>query len=161
MKLFVEQLQTMLWVEETLAGEVLPELFEAVGSPELRYDVEKHILETEGHAQNLRVVLARVDARADPAPSPVLPALRAEHAALLEATPAPFRDLVHAGAIARTEHYEVGVYSGLVHLAQALGLDLDFVLLLRENMEQDAYALEHVEHALVKFLAERVSARFV
>jgi ferritin-like metal-binding protein YciE len=159
-KLLVQQLQTMLWVEETLAGEVLPELFETVGSPELRYDVEKHILETQGHAQNLRVVLARVDARADPEPSPVLPALRAEHAALLQGTPEPLRDLVHAGAIARTEHYEVAAYSGLAHLAQALGLELDLVRLLRENMEQDAYALEQVEHALAKLLAERVSATF-
>lgn len=161
MKLLVHQLQTMLRVEQTLADEVLPGLFEAVRATELRLDVEKHILETQGHVRNLRVVLTRLDAPAAPEPSPVLPALQAEHAALLQTTPEALQDLAHAGAIARIEHYEVAVYSGLVHLAQALDLELDLVRLLRENMEQDAYALEQVEHALVKLLAERVSARFV
>jgi ferritin-like metal-binding protein YciE len=160
--LFVRQLRTMLWVELTLADEVLPELYEHLHSTDLRFDVDRHLLETEGHVRNLRLVFAELGERADPEPTPVLPALRAEHAALLSSIPADagaLRDLAHAGAIARTEHYEIASYDALVHLAKALGLGLHVVTLLREILEQEMHALEQVEHGLSKLLAERIEAR--
>lgn len=158
-RFLVHQLRTMLWVELKLADEVLPELFELVHSTDLKFDVDKHILQTRGHVRNLRLVLAKLEEPGDPVQSPVLPALRKEHETLLKAVPedaAALQDLVHADAIARTEHYEVAAYTGLVHLAKALDLGLGIVTPLRENMEQDAHALEQVEHALAKLLAERI-----
>jgi ferritin-like metal-binding protein YciE len=155
--LFLHELRTMLWVEHELAETVLPELFELVRATGLRRDVGRHLRETEGHERNVRRVLVRLGERADPEPAPALLALRQEHESLLRLVDREeLADLVHADAIARTEHYELAVYGGLVHLARALALPLELVALLRENMEQEAYALEQVEDALAQLLAERI-----
>jgi ferritin-like metal-binding protein YciE len=161
-ELFAHQLRTMLWVELTLDDEVLPELFELVHAVDLKWNVEHHMHETRGHVRNIRRVLALVGEPDDPQETPALLALKQEHASLLKSVPEDrddLRDLVHADAIMRTEHYEVAAYNGLVHLAKALGLDLDAVTLLRQNMGQDAHALEQVEHATAKLLAEKVESR--
>lgn len=161
-ELFVHQLRTILWVELTLAEEVLPELFDAVHSTDLKWSVERHIHETRGHVKNVRHVLAKLEEPGDPEATPALAALRKEHAALLSSIPdgdEALQDLAHVGAIARTEHYEIAAYTGLVHLAKALGLDLEVATALRENMEQEAHALEQAEHGLAKVLAEKIELR--
>lgn len=158
-QLFVHQLRTMLWVELTLAEEVLPELFGLVHSTDLKWDVERHIHETKGHVKNLRRVFSMLEEPGDPEESPTLPALKREHDLLLKLADREneaLADLVHADAIARTEHVEIAAYNGLVHLGKALDVGLEPVTLLRTNLEQDAHALEQVEHALAKLLAEKV-----
>jgi Mn-containing catalase len=161
-ELLVHQLRTMLWVEQKLADDVLPELFEVVHSTDLRWDVERHIHETKGHVKNLRHVFAKLEEPGDPVESPTLLALKKEHDTLLKQASGDdeaLQDLVHADAIARTEHFELAAYTGIVHLGKALDIGLDAVTLLRENMEQEAHALEQVEHALAKLLAEKVESR--
>lgn len=160
-ELFLHQLRTILWVELTLAEDVLPELFDLVHSTDLKWSVERHIHETRGHVKNIRHVFAKLEEAGDPEATPALSALKKEHDTLVSAIPEEdetLLDLAHTDAIARTEHYEIAAYSGLVHLAKALGLDLEVATALRENMEQDAHALEQAEHALAKLLAEKVEA---
>jgi ferritin-like metal-binding protein YciE len=53
-------------------------------------------------------------------------------------------DAVNAGAAARTEHYEIAAYSGLIEKARALG-EQDVVNLLDENLKQEKEALRQVE----------------
>ncbi len=158
-ELFVHQLRTMLWVELTLADDVLPELFELVHSTHLKWAVERHLLETRDHVKNLRRVLVHLEEPANPEQTPALVALKQEHDTLLKSVPEhdlALRDIVHCDAIARTEHYELAAYSGLVHLGKALGIDHELVTALRENMEQESHALEQVEHGLAELLAEQV-----
>jgi len=57
---------------------------------------------------------------------------------------------------ARPGGVEVASYRFLVHAALALDVDEVAVGLLRLNLEQDAFALEQAEHALVKLLAKKV-----
>ena len=45
------------------------------------------------------------------------------------------------GAGARTEHYEIAAYTGLVVMADALG-EKDAAKLLRTNLEQETAALD-------------------
>jgi phosphomevalonate kinase len=59
----------------------------------------------------------------------------------------------------RVDHAELARYTVLVHLAQALGVDDESVHLLRQSMEEEEYALEQAEHALVQLLAEKVTGR--
>jgi ferritin-like metal-binding protein YciE len=146
--LFVRELQNMLGVELRLFDEVLPAMRDRARSADLRIALDRHILETEGHVANLRrafALLGEPDVGEDGPPLP-LPAQEDE------------RDVAMLGTIVRVEHFEVGAYQVLVQLALALRADAEAVHLLRLNMEQDAYALEQAEHALVKLLAEQVEA---
>ena len=50
-------------------------------------------------------------------------------------------DAFLTGAGARTEHYEIAAYEGLVTMAEAMG-EVEVVELLTENLEQEKVALE-------------------
>jgi ferritin-like metal-binding protein YciE len=161
-ELFLQQLRTLLWVEQALADEVLPMFLERVHATDLRRGLERHLRETDAHVKSLRRVFDLVGEPIEAEPSAALLGLRAEYDELLSHVDherADLVDLVHVDAIARGEHLELAAYSGLVHTAQALGIDDEAVHLLRENMEQEEYALEQAEHALAKLLAEKVESR--
>ena len=49
-----------------------------------------------------------------------------------------------AGAAARTEHYEIAAYSGLIEMARALG-EPNAVTLLDENLKEEKETLREVE----------------
>ena len=78
-ELFEARLRQMLFVELTLAEEVLPELLEQSGSTDLRYAFERHLVETRGHVETLRDILSDLDAHAEPDQSPALLGLVKEH----------------------------------------------------------------------------------
>jgi ferritin-like metal-binding protein YciE len=48
------------------------------------------------------------------------------------------------GAGARTEHYEIAAYEGLVTMAEAMG-EAEVVELLTDNLEQEMTALEKLK----------------
>ena len=52
-------------------------------------------------------------------------------------------DMFLTGAAARTEHYEMAAYTGLITMAKALG-ETDAANLLGENLKQEKAALETV-----------------
>jgi len=52
-------------------------------------------------------------------------------------------DMFLTGAAARTEHYEMAAYTGLITMAKALG-KTDAANLLGENLKQEKAALETV-----------------
>jgi len=132
--LFATELQDLLDLERRLLDEVLPDLRERASSASLRAALDRHLLETKTHVKNLERVR-----------------LLAEGGEIEAGG-----DFEILASILRTEALEAASYSFLVHAAAALGIDGDHIRLLRTNMEQDAVAGEHAEHALVKLLAERV-----
>ncbi|HKB94310.1 MAG TPA: DUF892 family protein [Gaiellaceae bacterium] len=144
-ELFVHELRTMLDVEQRLAKDVLPGLRERAHAAGLRRALDRHLLETEEHVENLRRVFAFTG-------EPLVP----RDAELPE--PAAGNDVEILVSTLRTEALEVASYTFLVHAAQALAVDEDAVRLLRLNMEQDAYALEEAEKELAKLLAEKVES---
>lgn len=160
--LFVHRLRQMLWVEETLARETLPRLRARAHANHLAWALDRHLLETEGHVRNLGRVFVAVGERAHALESVAFRGLEAEAEAFLAHVGDDrfLVDLALIDAVSASEHLEVAGYEGLVHLAQALdvGAFQDVVYLLRTNMEQDAYALEELERALVKLLAEKVES---
>ena len=60
------------------------------------------------------------------------------------------------GAAARTEHYEIAAYTGLITMAEALG-ETDAAKLLGENLKQEKAALETVTTISEK-LASKIPA---
>jgi ferritin-like metal-binding protein YciE len=140
---FVERLRRMLWIEEWLAHELLPALREQATSNDLQHGIDHHLLETRQHALTVRTILTLLGESHDPRPSEAVPALAGE---LVETT-----DL-----LMHIEHVEIAAYTALRSTANALGED-DIALRLTEILEQEQYALELVEKATAKLLAERVT----
>jgi ferritin-like metal-binding protein YciE len=153
-ELFVNRLRTMLFVEETLAAEVLPLFHEHVRASDLKYGLERHLLETKAHARAVRAILHELGADTDPITSPVLLGLMREHDELMEQFPT---DTMHAALIAESEHLEIAAYTWLRSTANHAG-EAELALRFQEILEQEEYALELAEKALAKILAEATPA---
>lgn len=162
-ELLARRLRQMLWVELRLSEEVLPGLREQAHATELQWAFERHLLETEGHVTTLCAVLDELAIPREPEVSSAFTGLVAEHEQLLRLIPEGellLRDLAHAQAAAMTEHLEMAAYHSLASLAETLGAESTGIL-LRGLMEQEELALEQVQRATAKLLAEKVeSARF-
>src|SRR5918994_1229170 len=70
--------------------------------------------------------------------------LKKEQEKLVEEASEGLIDLVNTGAAARTEHYEIAAYSGLIEMARALG-EQNAVALLDENLKSEKETLREVE----------------
>ncbi len=152
-------LRQMLWVEQQLAEDVLPELSERVHSIDLKRSFDRHRLETEGHVRTVRDVLDDLHLPAEPDESPAFRGLVAEHEQLAERCESPVMcDLAHAVAALAAEHLEVATYEALVSVAESVGEE-EIGIRLRELLEQEEFALEQVEGAIAKLLAEKVESR--
>jgi len=147
-ELFVDRLHRMLWVEETLARDLLPLVLARAHAIDLQYCVERHVLETQEHVLAVRTILRLLGERQEGVEDPVLVVLRRE----LGET-----DLELADLLAKGEHLEIAAYTALRSLANALGEE-DIGIRLTEILEQEQYALELVEKATAKILAEAVTA---
>ncbi len=158
--LFQARLRQMLFVELKLADEVLPLLLGEARSTDLRYAFERHLAETRGHVQTLRDILSGLEVHAEPETSPALLGVVDEHEQLVKRIASSghlVSDLVHAEAAAATEHLEMSAYHMLSSMAEALGEE-EIAIRLREVMEQEELALEFVDRAAAKLLAEKVES---
>ena len=81
---------------------------------------------------------------------------RKEHEELAAKVSPDLREDVHAGAVARTEHYEIAAYSALIEKARALG-EQDAVTLFEENLKEERAALRNAE-AIEKTLRDELKA---
>jgi len=159
-ELFAHRLRTMLWVEQRLAGEILPLLYDHVHAVDLKLGIERHIVETQAHARTLQSALHLLGTSEQPEESPALLGLEAEHDALMEAVDQEREDVVdlmHADVLAQGEHQEIAAYESLVATAHALGEE-EIALMLQEILEQEEYALELATKAATKLLAEKVES---
>jgi len=153
-------LRQMLWIERQLADDVLPRLREQAHAPHLRAGFDRHLLETESHVSTVRDVLGDLHLPAEPEESPSFRGLVAEHEQLVGRVAEDdhlLRDLAHAVAALATEHLELATYESLVSLAESLGEE-EAGIRLRDVLEQEEFALEQVESALAKLLAEQVES---
>ena len=82
--------------------------------------------------------------------------LKQEHDELTGRVSDTLIDAVDAGAAARTEHYEIAAYTGLIEKARALG-EPDIVTLLDENLKEEKEALREVE-SVEKTLRDEIKA---
>lgn len=154
-------LRQMLWIEQELAGDVLPELSDRAHSPDLKRSFDRHRLETEGHVRTVRDVLADLDLPAEPEESPAFRGLVAEHEQLADRCESPVMcDLAHAVAALAAEHLELATYEALVSVAESAGEE-EIGIRLREVLEQEEFALEQVEGAMAKLLAETVESELL
>jgi ferritin-like metal-binding protein YciE len=153
-ELFLHELGDILYVERKLANEVLPNLINEVQNNEFRRGLEKHLDKTRQHVTNVEQVFDSLGEEPKAEKCIGFEGLKEEHDELLDEAASDLVDLVDTGAAARTEHYEIAAYSGLIEMARALR-EQEAVSLFEENLKDEREALREVE-SVAKALRDRV-----
>jgi ferritin-like metal-binding protein YciE len=155
-ELFLHELGDILYVEEQLANEVLPRLINEVQHTEFRMSLENHLEQTRHHIENVEQVFSSLGESAQTEQCIGFEGLKKEKEQLTGKVSGSMIDAVNAGAAARTEHYEIAAYTGLIEKARALG-EQDVVNLLDENLKEEKEALRQVE-SVEKTLRDEIKA---
>jgi ferritin-like metal-binding protein YciE len=154
--LFLHELGDILYVEKKLVTEVLPKLIGEVQDTKFRKGLEKHLEETRGHITNVEQVFDELGESPKTEECIGFEGLKKEQAKLADEASEDLMDLVNTGAAARTEHYEIAAYSGLIEMARALGQQ-NAVSLLDENLKSEKETLREVE-SIEKTLRDELKA---
>jgi ferritin-like metal-binding protein YciE len=144
-QLFEHELQDMYYAEKALTR-VLPKLADEATDGELSRAFQSHLKETEKHVTNLEKVFREIGKKPEAHPCPGIEGIKKEHDDFVS-NESPTPDVLDAfltGAGARTEHYEIAAYEGLVTMATAMGED-DVASLLNKNLEQEKAALSKMQ----------------
>jgi ferritin-like metal-binding protein YciE len=142
--LFLHELGDILYVERKLVNEVLPKLIGEVQDKQFRTGLERHLEQTRGHITNVEQVFDELGEQAHEEECIGFEGLKKEQEKLVREASDDLIDLVNTGAAARTEHYEIAAYSGLIEMARALG-EQNVVTLLDENLKEEKETLREVE----------------
>ncbi|HEX5467919.1 MAG TPA: DUF892 family protein [Gaiellaceae bacterium] len=151
--LFLHELGDILYVEQKLTGEVLPKLIEEVHDPDFRKGLERHLEQTRGHITNLEQIFDSLGEQPQAEKCIGFEGLKKEHDELSSEVSESLVDMVDTGAVARTEHYEIAAYSGLIEMARSLG-ESEAVAMLEENLKEEREALRDVESVAKKLRDE-------
>ena len=153
-QLFMHELQDIYYAEKVLAS-ALPKLADEATDAELSRAFKSHQKETEKHVANLEKVFKGLGASGKAEPCPGIDGIKKEHDDFMKENELTeeTRDVFLTGAGARTEHYEIAAYTGLVAQARSLG-ERDAVDLLQENLKQEKEALKKIETISKRLLKE-------
>ena len=152
-ELFLHELGDVLYAEQTLV-KTLPKLQEEASDKELATGFADHLEETRQHVKNVEQAFEQLGEPAKAEKCPGIEGIKKEHDDFVS-NESPSPEVLNAfltGAAARTEHYEIAAYEGLVTMATAMGED-EVARLLNQNLEQEKAALTKVQ-AVGKRLAE-------
>ena len=144
-ELFLHELGDVLYAENTLV-KALPKLAEEASDEELALGFEDHLEETRQHVKNVEQVFERLGEQAKAEQCPGIDGIKKEHDDFVS-NESPSQDVLDSfltGAGARTEHYEIAAYEGLVTMAEAMG-ETEVVDLLTQNLEQEKATLEKLQ----------------
>ena len=151
--LFLHELGDVLYAERTLV-KTLSELQEEASDDELALGFEEHLDETRQHVKNVEQAFEKLGEKPTAEKCPGIDGIKQEHDDFVTKE-SPSQDVLDSfltGAGARTEHYEIAAYEGLVTMAEAMG-ETEVVELLTENLEQEKTTLEKL-NTIGKRLAE-------
>ena len=154
--LFLHELGDILYVEKQLVSDVLPKLIGEVQDPKFRKGLEKHRKETQTHITNVEQVFDELGENPKTEECIGFEGLKKEQEKLAGEASEDLIDLVNTGAAARTEHYEIAAYTGLIEMARALG-EQNAVSLLDENLKSEKQTLREVE-SIEKTLRDELKA---
>jgi ferritin-like metal-binding protein YciE len=147
--LFLHELGDILTAERTIE-KMLGTLQTEASNAELAEGLERHREQTRRHVANVEEAFRTLGEQPKAEPCPGIEGIKTEHEQSAGEVAPELRDLFTGGSVARTEHYEMAVYRGLVTKAKALG-ERDAARLLEENLRQDEQMAEEIES-----LAERL-----
>ena len=156
--LFLHELGDVLYAEKTLV-KALPKLQEEASDAELASGFADHLEETRQHVKNLEQAFDALGESAKAEKCPGIEGIKKEHDDFV-ANESPTPEVLDAfltGAGARTEHYEIAAYEGLVTMATAMGED-NVASLLNENLEQEKAALAKMQTIGKRLAKNRVKS---
>ena len=138
---------------------MLPKLASEATARDLSRAFESHLRETREQIKNLELVFSELGKSAKGEACPGIDGIKAEHDKFMqeESPTNDIRDLFLTGAAARTEHYEIAAYTGLISMARKLG-EKEVVELLNRNLRQEKEALKKVETISKKILTQTTKA---
>jgi ferritin-like metal-binding protein YciE len=144
-ELLLHGLKDIYYVEKALV-KTLPSLSREATDRELRKGLDKHLGETKRQVTNLEKVFRSLGERPAAEQCPGFDGIKQEHDEFMreERPSGAVRDIFLTGSAARTEHYEIAAYTGLVSQARALK-QREAVELLQENLRQEKEALKKME----------------
>ncbi|MDX6494303.1 MAG: hypothetical protein QOE17_289 [Gaiellales bacterium] len=143
-ELFLHELGDILYAERTLV-KALPKLAQEATDSTLADAIKHHLAETEEHVANVEKVFELVGETAKAEKCPGIEGIKKEHDEFVskEQPSSDVLDMFLTGAAARTEHYEIAAYTGMITMADALG-ETEASKLLGENLKQEQAALKKV-----------------
>jgi ferritin-like metal-binding protein YciE len=144
-ELFLHELGDVLYAERTLV-KALPKLQEEASDEELAKGFADHLEETRQHVKNVEQAFEVLGEQAKAEKCPGIEGIKKEHDDFV-ANESPSKTVLDAfltGAGARTEHYEIAAYEGLVTMADAMGED-EVASLLSKNLEEEKTALRNMQ----------------
>jgi ferritin-like metal-binding protein YciE len=148
----LHELTQLLWVERTLAFEVLPTLQKEVKSQSLADAIAEHLEQTRRHVDRVEHAFRTVDAEPTSGRNEAMAALAGQHDETAGDVVEPdLKDLFHADAAIHTEHLELAGYEAAITLARALGAR-EAADLLEQNRSEEEQALK-----LLRGHAERLA----
>ena len=140
-ELFLHELGDVLYAERTLV-KALPKLQGEASDSELAEGFEQHLEETKQHVVNVEQAFKALGEQPKAEKCPGIEGIKREHDEFVT-NESPSPEVLNAfltGAGARTEHYEIAAYEGLVTTAEAMG-ETEVAKLLNQNLDQELKAL--------------------
>jgi ferritin-like metal-binding protein YciE len=150
--LFLHELGDVLYVERTLV-KTLPKLQKEASDQELARGFRDHLAETKLHVANVENAFRALGEKPKAEKCPGIEGIKREHDDFVEeeSPSAEVLDSFLTSAGARTEHYEIAAYEGLIATARVMG-EREVASLLSENLAQEKEALK-----LMKAVGKRLA----
>jgi ferritin-like metal-binding protein YciE len=113
--------------------------------PELQKEALNHEDETQQQIRNIQEVFRQLGETPEATTCYAVQGLAEEHKALHKEQPSPeILEMANLGGAAKTEHYEIAMYTALVQMAKDLG-ETDAAQLLQDNLDQEKEMAVRVE----------------
>jgi ferritin-like metal-binding protein YciE len=141
---FVHEMQDLLGAEQ-LVLKTLPKLIDSAQDKEVKAALREHEKETKQQVKNLEECFKLLGEKVEAVECKGMHGIVAERDEFLKEKPAPeILQVFDLGAAAKTEHYEIVSYTGLVDKAKLMG-QTDVAKLLQENLKQEQAMAKKVE----------------
>jgi ferritin-like metal-binding protein YciE len=144
-ELFLHELGDVLFAERALV-KTLPRREKEASDEKLATGFGRHLEETKQHVENIEKAFEALGEKPKAEKCAAIEGLEKEHDEFVsKESPSPeILDAFLVGAGARTEHYEIAAYEGLVTAAKAMG-ENEVARLLTRNLEQETKTLEQLK----------------
>lgn len=141
---FVHEMQDLLGAEQ-LVLKTLPKLIDSAEDKAVKAALREHEKETKQQVKNLEECFKLLGEKVQAVECKGMQGIVAEREEFLKEKPSPeILQVFDLGAAAKTEHYEMVSYTGLVDKAKLMG-QTEVAKLLQENLKQEQAMAKQVE----------------
>jgi ferritin-like metal-binding protein YciE len=142
--LFIHELSDAMSAEQQIL-KMLPQIQEESRRPAFKQALQQHEQETQQQVQNIQNVFQQLGAKPLATTCFAVQGIAEEHKAIRKEKPSPeILELANLDGTAKTEHYEMAMYGGLVQMATDLG-ESQAARLLQQNLDQEREMAKRVE----------------